>query len=267
MDPLELLRQFKSRFDEYRAVCQLRQNQVRALGHSSSPADYERESALRRELGSRLGVLQPYLDAIPHVGWWWTNITTKVNYHLLDNALDQIGAQQPTVLHHATQALDKAEGALTAFTPGQRAALPGGPPTLFLSYSFRPENERLVGDLRDLASSYGFRLVEGEAPSPASVSDKVKALISTSEACLAVLTHDRDVDNVPSASEWVVQEAAFALGQGKSVVRFVQEGVDAAGRIFGDAEYVAFDRADSARGLVRLGRMLSAVARRLRTRS
>jgi len=124
---------------------------------------------------------------------------------------------------------------------------------LFLSCSYRPETEGLVNDLRELARALQFEVLEGEVPRPSSVSEKVRTLIARSKVVVALMTGDTS----GAVSEWVRQEAVYALGLGKPVVRLLEEGLDTEGRIFGDAEYIPFSRANPAHALVRLARTLA----------
>jgi hypothetical protein len=178
---------------------------------------------------------------------------------VIDNALQEIGMQQPGVRHLALHAIDKALGALETLTPDQQARLSGRRPSIFFSHSFRDDLSGLIQNIRGIIEAQGFLVVEGEPPRPGSVSDKVKGFITACDYCLVLMTADIQEGDAQKASEWVRQEAAYAYGQSKKVIRLIQQGVDTEGRIFGDEEYIGVDAGSPGDALVRVSRMLAAL--------
>jgi len=257
----EKMQRFRQLFVEYGSICDRRENDVRRFGSAANPDDRRREVELRTELRLLLGEIQPYTDRIQHVGWWYTNTATKVSYHVLDNALQETGMQQPGVRHLALHAIDKCIGALRSMTADQQRVLAGRKRRLFLAHAFREPISKLVDQIKNLAEAQGFDVVEGEPPRPGSVSDKVQTLIGTCEVCVGLMTADTMEGATAKASEWVRQEVSFAHGQGKAVVRMIENGVDTEGRLFGDDEYIALDLQAPADALVRFARMLAAIRR------
>ena len=90
---------------------------------------------------------------------------------------------------------------------------------LFISYSFKEENEKLVRMIKDFLEAYSIFIITGAKPSTNSVSEKVKKLIDDSDCALAVLTKDEEQkDKSWTPSKWVFDEIAYASGKRKTVI-------------------------------------------------
>lgn len=129
----------------------------------------------------------------------------------------------------------------------------------FFSYSFRPDNNDLVGLISDQLLCLGFEIVEGDDPRPTSVSEKVKGKIDSCDVVVVLMTNELATSEGCSASDWVKQEAIYALGRRLPVIRLIEDGVATDGKMFGDQEYIPFERSNPAKAIVTLGRMLRSI--------
>lgn len=242
---------FLDDFKKYRDLC----NKER-----KSNEEYKCEETLRENLTQRLGQIEPLINNLPNIPVYIYVPAVGMNYNVLNEALSTITKMQGMFLEGAIQALNKAVGAARNYDEQQLKALVRPSSEVFLAYSFRPENEKLVHLVRDLLVAIGFEILEGEEPKPISVSDKVKQKITSSDCLVALMTKDKQDDKgewLPS--DWVREEAVFALAQKKHVIRILEEGVSKEGKIFGDQEFIPIEKDNPARGIVHLARMIQSV--------
>lgn len=219
------------------------------------------EEAHREALTEMLGRLHGVLERLPGVHTWYPEPSTGYNVSFFDEALspDLDGPRKGVSLEFAIQSATKAVGVLAGKDESELRAIVGGRPLVFLSYSFRPANEEIVGLIRQLLVALGFDVLEGDDPRPASVSSKVKSKIGRASAVVSLMTRDVDEGGTSLPSTWVIEEATYGLAQNKPVVRMIEDGVSTEGRIFGDQEYIPLERANPAKALVRLARMLGGI--------
>jgi hypothetical protein len=65
---------------------------------------------------------------------------------------------------------------------------------IFLGFSFRPENERVVRDIDRLVRSHGLVLVTGEALGGAGLTPEIQSRISQADALVTLLTREEKIE-------------------------------------------------------------------------
>lgn len=223
----------------------------------------DEEIPLRESLTEQLGALHPILAKLPGISTHYYELATRGVVSFFDEALaTNPGIRKGESIEYAVQALNKAVGAARALGDKKLQFLKSGQATLFLAYAFRAEVEPLIAQLRQLSLAQDFQILEGATPRATSVSEKVKEMIDSSTATVAVMSKDTEKNGEWLASEWVVQEATYALGKKKTVIRLIEDGVKTDGRIFGDQEYIPVDLKNPAPALVKYATMLAALRER-----
>ena len=71
---------------------------------------------------------------------------------------------------------------------------------------------------------------------------------------VAIMTKDEQDDKGAwSPSKWIIEELAYALAnKNKEMIRLLEKGCDTNGRIFGDKEYIPFDRENPTEAFIKL---------------
>ncbi len=260
MTIVEEIRAFRDRFKGYQETCA---HIWRARNDYTAPPNdiFGSEEQQREQLSETLGRLEPVLRKIPGLYFQYHIAATNQIVSFFDEALssDFENPKKGDSICFAIQALTKAIGGASRFPESQLRAFLRSSLRAFLSYSFRAENDELVGLVRGQLQAMEFEVVEGDDPRPTSVSEKVKSKIDSCDVAVAVLTKEVQTPQGWSASTWVNQEAIYALGRKIIVVRLIEADVVSDGKIFGDQEYIRFERSNPAKAIVQLARMLQSV--------
>jgi hypothetical protein len=116
--------------------------------------------------------------------------------------------------------------------------------TAFVGQSFAPKDKRVNQCVRETLTALGVKVVTGDEPKAASISEKVKRLIEDQSFFVGVFTRRDKVARKQewTTSAWVIDEKAYALGLRKRLVLLKEQGVVSIGGIQGDYEYVDFSR-------------------------
>jgi hypothetical protein len=119
-------------------------------------------------------------------------------------------------------------------------------PTAFVAHSFSDEDMPVVASVIGLLEALGIQVVTGERPRASSVSEKVKVRIEAQHIFVGIFTRRDKLSGKTEwvTSPWLIDEKAYAVGQGKSLILLRERGVSSLGGIQGDYEYIEFSRAD-----------------------
>ena len=117
-------------------------------------------------------------------------------------------------------------------------------PTAFLGHSFSPDDKIVVDCVKGTLETIGIRVTTGERPTNSSVSEKVKRRIDGQHIFVGLFTRREKIAGKKrwSASPWIVDEKAYALGKGKELILLKEDGVDSFGGLQGDQEHLEFTR-------------------------
>jgi hypothetical protein len=87
-------------------------------------------------------------------------------------------------------------------------------------------------------------VITGEKPKADRISEKVKKLIEEQHLFVGVFTRRDKITRKKewTTTSWVVDEKAYAVGKGKSLILIKEEGVGSIGGIQGDYEFIEFNR-------------------------
>ena len=99
----------------------------------------------------------------------------------------------------------------------------------------------------------------GSETDTGSISEKAKSKIDDADIIVAIMTKDeQDGNGIWSPSKWVIEELAYSLAsKDKEIVRLLEKGCDTSGRIFGDKEYISFDRENPTEAFIKLAEVLN----------
>jgi len=116
--------------------------------------------------------------------------------------------------------------------------------TAFLGHSFDDADLTIANFVKALLEGIGVRVVTGEKPRAARISDKIKRLIDDQHIFVGLFTRRDRVGrrNVWTTSSWVIDEKAYAVARDKVLVLITEDGVDNIGGLQGDYEYIKFER-------------------------
>lgn len=218
----------------------------------------ELETPLREQLTEKLGMLEGYLRkmGVPMQAVWFGRTMP-----IFDTALDSKIFDSPgkgETLKMAVQMAIKAVGMADSIDENDVSRMDRKTPVVFVSYNFADKNKELASNIISFLESQGVAVLVGSEPTPDSVSEKVKGKIDDSDIVVGLMTADEeDAEGRWSASKWIRDELAYALANSERVViRMIEEGCDTAGRIFGDREYIPFNRENLTPALIKLAQML-----------
>lgn len=116
---------------------------------------------------------------------------------------------------------------------------------VFLSYSYRPDDEVLSNGLAQLLQSKGFNVIKGKSDSLGSIKDSIVKQIKSCRYFLSIMTIRQQITNNEfSTSSWFLEEKGVAIGAGKVVILMVEEGIseDFFGTMQGDTQRFHFSR-------------------------
>ena len=180
-----------------------------------------------------------------------------ISFPFFDDALSSKLFNNPTKgesLQMALQMATKAVGILKSLNNKEFGKLEKKTPVVFVSYNFGQKNKEITQKFIDFISKFDVATSVGSEPDTISVSEKVKLKIDSADIIVAIMTKDEQDDKGNwFSSKWIIEELAYALAsKNKEIIRLVEKGCDTNGRIFGDKEYIAFDRENPAEALIKL---------------
>lgn len=219
----------------------------------------KQESSLREKLVEEFGKLEKYFVRI--------GIAMKASVYnrvfpIFDEALDAQLFDNPIkgkALSSAIQLATKAVGILKSFDKKDFDKLDKKTPIVFVPYNLGEKNKLITQKFIDFISKFEVIISLGSETDTISVSEKVKSKIDNADIIVAIMTKDEQNDKGNwSTSKWIIEELAYALAnKDKEIIRLLEKGNDTNGRIFGDKEYIPFDREDPSEALINLAEVLN----------
>ena len=132
-------------------------------------------------------------------------------------------------------------------------------PTVFIPYNLGEKNKEITQKFIDFISKFDVVISVGSETDTMSVSEKVKLKIDNADIVVAIMTKDEQDDKGHwSSSKWIIEELAYSLAyKNKEIIRLIENGCITDGRIFGDREYISFDRENPADAFIKLAEVLN----------
>jgi hypothetical protein len=114
----------------------------------------------------------------------------------------------------------------------------------FVGQSFAEADAHVNDTVHKFLTVFGLLVSTGEKPSAGAVSAKVKARIDEADLFVGIFTRRDKLAGRDewAASAWVMDEKAYALAKGKSLILLKEQGVRSVGGLQGDYEYIEFRR-------------------------
>jgi hypothetical protein len=124
---------------------------------------------------------------------------------------------------------------------------------IFLGFSFRPENERLVRDVDRLVRSHGLVLVTGEILGGAGLTDEIQHRIAEADALVALLTREEKIEGQEAwrPTGWVNSEYISARARHQRAIALVEDSVKVDGA-YAENEHIRIDRQCPCEAMIRL---------------
>lgn len=116
--------------------------------------------------------------------------------------------------------------------------------TAFVGHSFAPADKVVADCVVQTLTAIGISAVTGERPKADRISEKVKRLLDDQSLFVGVFTRRDKIARKHewTTTTWVVDEKAYAVGKGKTLLLLKEEGVGSIGGIHGDYEFIEFSR-------------------------
>lgn len=218
-----------------------------------------KEAPSREKLVEKFGELERYFSKI--------GIAMQASaygrvFPLFDTALDAKLFDNPgkgESLSMAIQMATKAIGIAKSLDDKEIKRLNKETPIIFISHNFDEKNKAIAQKFIDFISKFDVAISLGSETDTISVSEKVKTKINDADIVVAIMTKDEQDDKgVWSPSKWIIEELAYALAdKNKEIIRLLENGCDSEGRIFGDKEYISFERENPSEALIKLAEVLN----------
>ena len=124
---------------------------------------------------------------------------------------------------------------------------------IFLAYSFRPENERLVRDIDRVVQSHGLVLVTGEILGGAGLTPAIQERIKHSDALVALMTREEKIADQEAwrPTGWVNSEYISARGRSQRATAILESSVRLDGA-YAENEHISLDRQSPCEAMIRL---------------
>lgn len=123
---------------------------------------------------------------------------------------------------------------------------------IFLSMSFRPEDQPLVSAVSTIIETQDLRVVTGRQLAGAVLTEEIRKRIDNCDALVALCSRrDALASGGFSVSQWVRDELAYAVAQNKPALALVEEDVQLEGMLE-QRERAHFDRANPSDAYVKL---------------
>ena len=213
-----------------------------------------KETPLREKLIEEFGKLEKYLIKL---GVSMNGVVYGTTFPIFDSALDAKLFDSPVkgeALLMAVQMAIKAVGIVKSFDDKDFGRLEKKTPIVFISYNFSEKNREITQKFIDFISKFDVAISLGSETDTISISEKVKTKIDDADMVVAIMTKDEQDDKGAwSPSKWIIEELAYALAnKNKEIIRLLEKGCDTNGRIFGDKEYIPFDRENPTEAFIKL---------------
>ena len=117
--------------------------------------------------------------------------------------------------------------------------------SIFLAYSYRPEDDEFVAGFKSFLEHNGYNVVDGKPTRLGSISKAIIDKISKAKYAVIVMTiRDKKENGKYTTAAWLLEEKGAALALGKEVAMFVEEGIDVGdiGGMQGDSQRFHFTR-------------------------
>jgi len=218
-----------------------------------------KETPLREKLIEEFGMLERYFIKI---GMSMNGIVYGKVFPIFDTAFDETIFNNPgkgEALSMAVQMAIKAVGVIKSLDDKELGKLNKKTPTIFLSYNFGDKNKEITTAFKSFISKFDVAISEGSETDTISVSEKVKTKINDADMVVAIMTKDEQDDKGNwSSSKWITEELAYALAdKNKEIIRLLEKDCDTSGRIFGDKEYISFERENPSEAFIKLAGVLN----------
>ena len=183
-------------------------------------------------------------------------------FPIFDSALEEKLFDNPIkgeALSMALQMATKAVGVIKSLNKEEFGRLEKKTPIVFVSYNFGEKNKEITQKFKDFISKFDVAISEGSQVDTISVSEKIKTKIDGADIIVAIMTKDEQNDQgIWSPSKWIIEELAYALAsKNKEIIRLLEKGCDTTGRIFGDKEYLSFNRENPTEAFIKLAEVLN----------
>jgi hypothetical protein len=128
---------------------------------------------------------------------------------------------------------------------------------IFLAFSFRPENDRVVRDIDRVVQSHGLVLVTGEILGGAGLTVEIQSRIAQADALIAFLTREERIEGQEAwrPTGWVNTEYISARARGQRATALVEDSVRVDGA-YAEHEHIPFDRQCPCEAMVRLSQTI-----------
>jgi hypothetical protein len=262
VDQIKHIRKFRDSLKKYKTICE--EFWIAHREHRNVEKSVAIKEAKMRELLTEMwGRLEQLFHRInaptstlhPGIG---------IVRPIFDDALssDFDGGVKGMQLESAIGSATKAIGLLDALSESQYKGIYRSTPNIFVAHSFKDEHRNLIDEVKKFISSYPVSITTGEKPTLTGVvkgiPEKVKRLIDDAQLVIAILSKDEIIaDGKMIPSKWVSDEIPYALGKGKTVIRFQEDGVEFKPTISGDAEYVPFSKENLSTAFIKLSELLN----------
>lgn len=253
--------QFRDNLKEYQKIVQI------IWGAKRDCLEWEKiqemidtkEAPLREKLVEEFGELERYFVKI---GITMQASQYGIVFPIFDTALEKKLFDNPgkgESLSIAIQMAIKAVGVVKSLDDKEIRRLKKETPIIFVSYNFDEKNKKIVQKFIDFISKFDVAISLGLETDTISVSEKVKIKINDADIVVAIMTKDeQDGKGAWSPSKWIIEEMAYALAdKNKEIIRLLENGCDSEGRIFGDKEYILFERKNPSEALIKLAELLN----------
>ncbi len=252
--------QFRDDLKEYQTIVQDIWSEKSTYPNWSKIDDLikTKEAPLREKLIENFGKLEKYFVkmGIPMQASSYGRV-----FPVFDHALEEKLFDNPIkgeALSMALQMAIKAVGVAKSLNDKEFVRLGKETPIVFISYNFGDDNKIITTIFKDFISKFDVAISEGSETDTISVSEKVKTKINDANIIIAIMTKDEpDGKGVWSPSKWIIEELAYALASNKEIIRLLEKGCDSNGRIFGDKEYIPFERENPSEALIKLAEVLN----------
>jgi hypothetical protein len=218
-----------------------------------------KETPLREKLIENFGELERYFVkmGIPTKASSYGRVFPVFDSALEENLLDNLVKDE--ALPMALQMAIKAVGVVKSLNDKDFEKLGKKTPIIFVSYNFADKNKGITTTFKNFISKFDVAISEGSETDTISVSEKVKTKIDDADIVVAIMTKDEQDDKGNwSPSKWIIEELAYALAdKNKEIIRLLEKGCDSNGRIFGDKEYIQFERENTSEALIKLAEVLN----------
>ena len=254
--------QFRDGLKEYQKI--LREIWSEGRGYSNNEKIKEltgkKENPLREKLVENFGKIEKYFKKI---GVGMNAVKFGRVFPIFDTALDSdiSGTIKGETLEMSIQMATKAIGIVKSLDDKEYKKIDKKTPTVFISFNFDEKNKNITKKFKDFISKFDVEILEGSEVNTISISEKVKTKINDADIIVAIMTKDeQDNKGVSFPSKWVIEELAYALAnKNKEIIRLLEKGCDTNGRIFGDREYIIFDKEDPSEALIKLAGLLNKI--------